>query len=90
VFDEQEDEMNELDDAAAAGENGVLGPFYSTEVAARLMSSSALEIDNLRKEALAFTEVRDAMLSSDDDNATASVVFKKVTHSFMHHQRLYP
>jgi len=52
------------------------------------MPSPVLEIDNLRKEASAFTEVRNSMLSSDDDSETASVVFKKVIPSFMYSQYL--
>ena len=76
MFGEYEDETKELDDAAAAGENGALALFpFTTE----FMLSLVLEIDNLRKEASAFAEVRDTMLSSENDDATASVVFKKVT-----------
>ena len=55
---------------------------------AKLIPSPALEIDNLRQEALAFTKVRDAMLSSEDDNASASVIFTKVMHLSAHYQHL--
>lgn len=75
LFGEEEDDTSELDEAAKAGENGEFIPTFRPSHDSQVCA--ATEIENLRKEASAFRNVRASMLSAKD-NESAALVFNKV------------
>src|SRR5436190_2172992 len=88
LFGEDEDAVGELDEAEKQGENGNI--FFSLgssrfcrSLTSNIARDSAQEIENLRKEALAFRAVRAALRSKQaNDGDAARKVFHKVGITF--------